>query len=105
MLGTYHLNSLFDILKEIHFIYEPGKLWKYVLEQSCKILQAEAGTFFLANSDGNELEVAAAYGVDESRMKQIPFRLGVGVCGWVLQYHQPALVTDVELDNRFNRAI
>ena len=105
MLGTYHLNSLFDILKEIHFIYEPTKLWHYVLEQSCKILQSEAGTFFVASEDGNTLEVKAAYGVDEGRLKQIPFRIGQGVCGWVLQYHQPALVTNVELDNRFNRGV
>jgi PAS domain S-box-containing protein len=105
MLGTYHLNSLFDILKEIHFIYDPSKLWKYVLEQSCKTLQAEAATFFVATADGEELEVASAYGVDESRLKQVPFRRGVGICGWALQYHQPALVPDVELDNRFNRAV
>src|SRR5947207_8223261 len=98
MLGTYHLNSLFDVLKEIHFIYEPHRLWKYVLEQSCKYLQAEAGTFFLAKNDETELEVAAAHGVDENRLKQVPFHRGAGICGWVLQYHQPALVMDVEQD-------
>ncbi|OGR89537.1 MAG: hypothetical protein A2992_03805 [Elusimicrobia bacterium RIFCSPLOWO2_01_FULL_59_12] len=104
MLGTYHLNSLFEILKEIHFIYEPDKLWKFVLEQSCKILQSEAGTFFLANQNGTDMNVAAAHGVDENRLKQVPFRAGVGICGWVLQYHQPAMVMDVNLDNRFNRS-
>jgi len=51
------------------------------------------------------LEVKAAFGVDESRLKQISFRIGQGVCGWVLQYHQPALVSNVELDNRFNRGV
>jgi GAF domain-containing protein len=105
VLGTYHLNGLFDILKEIHFIYEPEKLWKFVLEQACKILQAEAGTFFLSTKQDTELEVAAAHGVDVERLKQIPFRSGVGICGWVLQYHQAALVTDVELDNRFSRSV
>lgn len=105
MLGTYHLNSLFDILKEIHFIYDPDKLLRYVLEQCCKILQSEAATFFVASEDAEELHVQVAYGVDETRLKQIPFRRGVGICGWCLQYNQPALVTDVSLDNRFNRAI
>lgn len=100
MLGTYHLSSLFDILREIHFINEPEKLWKYLLEQACKILQAEAGTFYVATPGGKELEVLAAYGIDENRMKHIPFRVGVGICGWVLQYEQPALVTDVDLDRR-----
>jgi PAS domain S-box-containing protein len=105
MLGTYHLNGLFDILKELHFIYDPVKLWRYVLEQSCKYLQAEAATFFLAIKDETELEVAAAHGVDENRLKQVPFHRGVGICGWALQYHQPALVADVSTDNRFNRAV
>jgi GAF domain-containing protein len=105
VLGTYHLNSLFDILRELHFIYEPKKLWKYVLEQSCAILQAEGGTFYTANEDGAELQVAAAHGVDESKLKQASFKSGVGICGWVLQYHQPALVTDVTQDNRFSRAV
>src|SRR3989338_2827881 len=99
MLGTYHLNGLFDILKELHFIYDPDRLWTFVLEQSCKILQAEAGTFFVATKNDTELEVASAHGVDVSRLKQVPFRAGEGICGWVLKFHQAALVTDVALDN------
>src|SRR5882672_12165763 len=105
MLGTYHLNGLFDVLKEIHFIHEPERLWKFVLEQSCKVLQAEAGTFFLAIHNDEELEVKSAHGVDEKRLKEVPFRSGVGICGWVLKFQQPALVPDVDRDNRFNRAI
>jgi PAS domain S-box-containing protein len=105
MLGTYHLNGLFDILKEIHFIYEPPKLWHYVLEESCKVLQAEAGTFFVSIKNDTELEVAAAFGVDEDRLKQVPFRKGMGISGWVLQYQQPALVMDVQQDNRFNSGV
>ena len=57
MLGTYHLNSLFDILKEIHFIYDPKKLWKFVLEQGCKALQAEAGTFFTTDDEAQHMYV------------------------------------------------
>jgi adenylate cyclase len=105
MLGTYHLNGLFDILKEIHFIYDPEKMWNYVLEQACKILQAEAATFYLSTHEGKEMEVKSAYGVDASRLKQLQFKAGVGICGWVLQYQQPALVPDVAKDNRFNRAV
>jgi PAS domain-containing protein len=29
----------------------------------------------------------------------------VGISGWVLQYQQPALVMDVQQDNRFNRGV
>ena len=44
MLGTYHLNALFEILNKLHFVYEPETLWQFILEQACKTVQAEAGT-------------------------------------------------------------
>jgi len=103
MLGTYHLNALFDILNKIHFIYEPQKLWEFVLEQACKTLQSEAGTFFELSDNEEELRVKAAHGIALDRLNQIPFKVGTGISGWVAQYHQAALVNDVRQDNRFNR--
>ena len=102
MLGTYHLNALFEILNKLHFVYEPPKLWQYVLEQACKTVQAEAGTFFELVEDRKELFIRSAFGIDEKRLREIPFTVGSGISGWVAQYHQPALVNDVRQDNRFN---
>src|ERR1700759_2479086 len=103
MLGTYHLTALFDILNKVHFLYEPRKLWEFVLEQGCKTVQSEAGTFFELSEDEQELCVKAAYGITFERLSGVPFRVGTGISGWVAQYHQPALVNDVRQDNRFNR--
>ncbi len=105
MLGTYHLNALFEILSKLHFVYEPRKLWQFVLEQACKTIQAEAGTFFEVSGDENEMKVSVATGISEERLQEIPFRIGVGISGWVAQYHQPALVADIRQDNRFNRQV
>jgi adenylate cyclase len=105
MLGTYHLNALFEILNKLHFVYEPEKLWQFVLEQACKTVQAEAGTFFELAADEKEMFVKSAFGIDAKRLGEIPFQSGVGIVGWTAQYHQPALVPDVRQDNRFNRKI
>ena len=105
MLGTYHLNALFEILNKLHFVYEPKKLWQFVLEQGCKTVQAEAGTYFELTADEKEMTVKAAYGIDEKRLGEIPFQVGVGIAGWSAQYHQPALVPDVRQDNRFSKQI
>ena len=105
MLGTYHLTALFDILNKIHFVYEPMELWKFILEQACKTLQAEAGTFYEVSENQQQLKVAAVFGMEESRLSGVPFKMGVGISGWVAQYHQPALVNDVSQDNRFNRDV
>ena len=103
MLGTYHLNALFEILNKLHFVYEPVKLWRFVLEQACKTVQAEAGTYFELSDDEKLMSVKAAYGIDEGRLSEVTFEVGVGIVGWAAQYHQPALVPDVRQDNRFNQ--
>lgn len=105
MLGTYHLNALFEILNKIHFVYEPKKLWEFVLDQACKTVQAEAGTFFEASEDEKFLRVSTAIGINEQRLKEIPFQVGTGISGWVAKYHQPALVVDIRQDNRFNKQV
>jgi len=105
MLGTYHLNALFEILNKLHFVYEPQKLWQFVLEQGCKTVQAEAGTYFEIQADGKTMHVGTAYGIDENRLKEISFEVGAGISGWVAQYHQPALVVDVRQDNRFSKKV
>jgi adenylate cyclase len=105
MLGTYHLNALFEILNKLHFVYEPEKLWQYVLEQGCKTVQAEAGTYFKLTDDEKVLQVGSAVGIDERRLREISFQVGVGISGWVAQYHQPALVVDVRQDNRFSKQV
>jgi len=105
MLGTYHLTALFEILNKLHFVYEPDKLWQFVLEQACKTVQSEAGTYFELAADEKTLIVKSAYGIDAGRLKEILFESGVGIVGWTAQYHQPALVPDVRQDNRFNKKI
>ncbi len=105
MLGTYHLTALFEILNKLHFVYDPIKLWRYVLEQASKTVQAEAATYFELTEDETQMRVRAAYGIDEARLNEVIFQVGVGIVGWAAQYHQPALVPDVRQDNRFNKQI
>ena len=105
MLGTYHLSALFEILNKLHFVYEPQKLWKFVLEEACKTVQAEAGTYFELLEEQKILHVGSAFGIDERRLREISFKIGIGISGWVAQYHQPALVPDVRQDNRFSKQV
>ena len=60
MLGTYHASYLFDILKEIHFLYEPEKLWGYVLKKAAEALQSEASTIYELSADKSSLHVVAS---------------------------------------------
>jgi GAF domain-containing protein len=100
-LDPARLHELFDILKDIHSIHQPNRLWRYILERSCQLLGAEGGSFFTVLPD-DRMELAAAVGVDEERLRRVPMRVGTGVCGWVAQNRQPALVDNAHSDSRFN---
>lgn len=105
MLGTYHATSLFEILKEIHFIYEPELLWKFVLKKACEAVASEGSTLYQIQPGSKELRVIDAYGVDPERLKNFPFLLGKGICGWVAEHRQAAIVTDTRKDPRFDRGV
>jgi adenylate cyclase len=105
MLDPEHLNPLFDILNKLHFVSDPAQLWPFVLEESCRTLQAEAGTYFELSAQGRELRVMATCGIEETKLQRLPFPIGSGISGWVAQYRQPALVNDVSQDHRFNASV
>ncbi len=101
MLDADQLQHLFGILRELHFIYEPDQLWRYVLERSCSTLNAQGASFFKV-TEGGRMELAAAVGVDEERLRRVPMRLGTGICGWVAEHQEAVLVEDARSDSRFN---
>lgn len=113
MLGTYHSTNLLEILQEIPSIREPSQLWRLVLEKACKTIQSESATYFEpssatyfeASEDEQTLKVAACYGVEESRLTQVPFKTGKGVCGWVAKNKKPVVVTDAKEDKRFDSGV
>jgi GAF domain-containing protein len=101
MLSTRHLDKLLNTLKSVHLMDEPGQLWGYVLERSCQALGAEGGSFFLVAPDGR-MELTAAIGVDEERLRRVPLKVGTGICGWVAQNQEAVRIGDARSDSRFN---
>lgn len=109
MLGTYHLNVLYDILKEIHFLYQSDKIYSFLLESLMKGLDADAASFFIADSEKEELKLKAAMGPKKTMLEIVSedtaFPFGKGVCGWVAQSNQGVIVEDVTKDERFNSVV
>lgn len=100
-MNPTYLHNLFRILKELHFITEPEKLWRFVLEQCCDTLKAEGGSFYRVLESGR-LELASGHGVDEERLRSVPIKLGTGFCGWSAEHKMPVLIDNAAADPRFN---
>lgn len=106
MLGTYHLNALYEILNHLHFLYNTERIYSHILENLVKALNSEAASLFILNKEKGTLSLRACLGPKKDRLELVtedfPFPLGKGICGWVAQYNQPVLVNEARQDVRFN---
>jgi transcriptional regulator with GAF, ATPase, and Fis domain len=99
-LGLFHFQLLYNVLENIHFIYDEEELADTVLTKISETLNAEAGTIFRIDIDGT-ITPLAAYGASIDQLKKTEFQVGKGVVGWVAQYVQPVKVDDPKKDARF----
>lgn len=104
-LGTYHMGALLDALSDLHHLHDEAHLYNFVLNRCSDILKAQGGTFFVVKEDVGELIPEAAKGVSLSLLKELPFKMKLGISGWVAVNRLPALVENAQNDDRFNRAI
>jgi PAS domain S-box-containing protein len=106
MLGTYHLTVLYDILNDLHFLYDSDKIYAFLLENIMKAMDADAASLFIADSKQGSLFLRACIGPKKSQLElvaeELPFPYGKGVCGWVAKFNQPIVIDNVQADQRFN---
>lgn len=99
-LGIFHFELLYNVLQDMHFLYNEEEMAEMVLAKISEALNAEAGTIFRAEKDGM-LYPLASYGVSTESLRKLSFKTGTGVVGWVAQYMQPVKVDRPEGDPRF----
>ncbi|HOW28471.1 MAG TPA: GAF domain-containing protein [Elusimicrobiota bacterium] len=99
-LGIFHFELLYNVLQDMHFLYNEEEMATLVLARIVEALNAEAGTVFRFEPDGS-LYPLASYGTPVDQLRKQTFKTGVGVVGWVSQYMQPVKVDKPEADPRF----
>ncbi len=92
---------LFDIGKAVGSDDDLDSLLGQVAQLVTTLVNAEACSFLLLDGTGTRLVGRAAYGDSQSDVATISFRIETGVAGWVAQNSEPALIGNVEEDDRF----
>ena len=64
-------------------------------------MQVKEAILMLTDSQTKELIVRQACGEDTERLKEVKFKLGEGIAGWVAQRGEPLLLNDAQSDSRF----
>lgn len=81
------------------------QLLKIIMQSAEKVMQAEASSVFLIDSEKNELFFEIATGPKEEEVKKIRLKMGEGIAGWVAYTGESLLVPDVSQDPRFARRV
>ena len=77
-------------------------LFDLVIEQTQKLLQAEASSLMIVNEGSDELRIAVALGPKGLELRNRTVKIGQGVAGWVAKEKAPLFVPDVRQDGRFD---
>src|SRR3989344_45342 len=106
MLGTYHLTALYELVKDLHFLYETDRIYTYLLENITKTMDSDAATLYVSDPAREVLILKACLGPKKSMMEVISeetrFPFGEGIAGWCAKFNQPAMVENVQNEPRFS---
>ena len=102
-LGPEREKSLEGIRSGLGKLRDQNSIYRYVLEEAAKALRAEGGTFFVCDLGMAALIPKASIGTPMEKLQALPFRFGVGICGWVAHNGESLVINDVTQDPRFNK--
>ncbi len=76
-----------------------------VITSTNEIFEAEAGSVALLEPNGDFITIQAAVGAGAEAVRGLTLPVTKGVIGWVVSHKEPALISDVRTDNRFNQEV
>lgn len=88
------LTNLYKISKAISTTQDLDNLLHLALKQSLDLMGAETGSIMLLTSEGDELKIRAAEGLDEWTIQNTSVKLGEGVSGRVAATGKPLMIQD-----------
>src|SRR5262245_51757787 len=103
--GNNYTAALLEALSDLHYIHDEQHLYSFVLNRASDVLKAQGGTFFSVREEAGELFPEAAKGVSLALLREIPFKLKVGLAGWCAGNRKAVIVDNAQADERFNRAV
>lgn len=103
-LSTTSLERLLDLASLLTSTLDLEDLLTKILRTAEDLMDAEASSVLLLDSEKGELYYEVATGEAAQKIKeQKRLKVGSGIAGWVAQHRTPLVVPDAYQDARFNR--
>ncbi len=95
------VKSLYEITHVINAGNDLEYVLSFVSKEIVSLLNAETASVMLLDDTGTELLSKASFGLTPDEEKNITFKIGEGVAGWVVKNGSAARIGDVNKDERF----
>ena len=99
------LTALNNAVRAVASTLNPKDVLNAVIDEACKLLEAEVATVLLRDPGGDDLVCAAAAGPGSEAFLGTRRPITQGIAGWVMRERLPSVVNDVRRDPRFYPAI
>lgn len=93
------LINLLEAFKELNTNIEINEVFQDILFQMVNLIDTEAGTLWVVNTEKQIIEASAVYGSTSSNILNIKLKLDEGIVGKVISSGQPHLIEDVLNDS------
>ncbi len=98
---VHELSTLFDVGKMVTATLRIQEVLDFIIRAASDTLHAEAGYLFLWDELEERLVLRAVQGFSPELIKQVKYRVGEGLAGWVFRESKSANVPNVAADPRW----
>lgn len=99
------LHALIRMTSLINSTLDTGEVRRRAIEAAAELVDAEAGSLLLIDSEKGELFFEVATGEKGEKVREVRLRMGEGIAGWVAERGESVIVHDVENDPRFFKGV
>lgn len=100
-LSPVKLRSLINSYAVVSSSLKSDEILKIIMEEACKLLNAEAASIFLVDPESNELHMKVSTNLGKRQVNKIKVPIGKGIVGYVAEKGKLVNISDMKNDPRF----
>lgn len=102
----YVIGRLFSLLQaaqEVSSTRDKEKLLEAIVCSAAKVVDCKDSCLMLLHPETGELVTCVVVGRNRDKVREVRFKLGEGIAGWVAKHGEAVLSNDVQNDPRYSR--
>ncbi|MDD5555867.1 MAG: sigma 54-interacting transcriptional regulator [bacterium] len=101
----YIIGRLFSLLQasqEVSSTRDKEKLLESIVCSAAKVVDCKDSCLMLLHPETKELVACIVVGPNKDKMREVKFKIGEGIAGWVAKHGEPVLSNNVRSDPRYS---